>query len=97
MRTRVEKLRSPPLPAAGPKMIFATMGSGFLSMNSVSDLELLLDPGGTRTVIGTSAGSSAVSGASSTTTPSSAAIGAVAEGLLLERRPDILVGLRRRG
>ena len=74
MRTRVEKLRSPPLPAAGPKLRVATLGSGFLSMNSVSDLRFCSTEGGTRTVNGTSAASSAVPGISSTTMPSSAAM-----------------------
>jgi hypothetical protein len=37
MRTRVENERSPPEPAAGPKLKEATSGSGFLSMKSVSE------------------------------------------------------------
>ncbi len=72
MRTRVEIERSPPEPAAGPKLNFATTGFGFLSMIRVSDLRLSLTSGGTRMVMGTSEASSAVVGASRTILPSSA-------------------------
>jgi hypothetical protein len=72
MRTRVENERSPPEPAAGPKLNEATSGSGFLSMKSVSDLSFWVTAGGTRTVKGTSEASSAVPGISRMTAPSSA-------------------------
>ena len=67
--------------AAGPKLNFATTGFGFLSMIRVSDLRRSLSSGGTRTVIGTTAASSAVTGASSVTLPSSA---------LMSRSPKVI-------
>ena len=88
MRTRVEKLRSPPVPAAGPKVILATIGSGFLSMNSVSDLESLLDLG--RHAHG-ERHQRRVVGGPGRIEHHHAVLGAdrpVAESLLLERRPN---------
>ena len=95
MRTRVEKLRSPPLPAAGPKVKRRHFRIGVLVDEERQRFEVLRHlrrhahgQRHQRRVL-RSAGDfehdHAVLGLD----------GAIAEGLLLERRPDIFVGLRR--